>query len=533
MDARVLPLALSVALAGCFSPSVSTGSAGGTDSANETETSSSTVNPTDGSSTTGITGMTGSPTTTMADTDTSVDADSSTNDTSSMDAPPIIESFAVNGSTTPAEMGEGGMILLEVEAIDDLGITMVEFFDGDVSIGVVNREPYEWQQLVTSADTGSHTYRAVVTDTGDQTDESEVVTLSVNVVGGEVEFLRQQLFVGSDTIAVINGGVNNASPDRVFLGAKSDANNGHIMAFTPELSQIWSHAVPRSVSSAPIITDGALWSPQTNTSTLRYEYHRLSPETGVTIDIVQFDTEAEDSNDLIIGGAFATSVGNGCLLRSSLLSVAFYDSELEQLKGQLGGASAPPKIVNDDGTGFIATIGGGSGNGDCSQDAVFCARRYQDDGEVQWTAGLDDVSQPRFAAPDGHGGAFAVGRLASGSSGGDGFRVFAIDHRGVLTAQSHLEPGTDYYISDIAADGQGGFVVSGEEGGYSTGNAFVARYDSGFDEIRRQDTIISGTDSFAASLDVSGSAVYVYGLEDLSPDFVAITGDAWLARITL
>lgn len=102
------------------------------------------------------------------------------------DNPPEVTGFTVNGSTTPPELSVSGTVTLDLDAIDDIGIDRVEFYDGDQLVATTDASPYVAEVLLTSSNNGVHQYSATVFDTAEQSAHAEAVDLSVAIVGGEV-----------------------------------------------------------------------------------------------------------------------------------------------------------------------------------------------------------------------------------------------------------------------------------------------------------------------------------------------------------
>ncbi len=113
--------------------------------------------------------------------------------TGPLDAPPVLTAFTVQSSTMPAEVQVAGLIAFDVDATDDIGIDRVEVYDGDTLVTTTTEIPYVTKLLVTSADNGTHLYSAIAYDTSGQTAHSDPVPLSVNVVGGEILEIREDV----------------------------------------------------------------------------------------------------------------------------------------------------------------------------------------------------------------------------------------------------------------------------------------------------------------------------------------------------
>lgn len=516
MRSSALVLAASV-LTACFSPEVDpNANAEGSGS----EGSSGGV----GSSGAGLEpSTTGNDTETSGDPDTTA-GDSETGTTDPNDAPPVVEAFTVNGSTRPAEVDEGGTITLEADATDDMGVNDVEFFDGDTSLGVVDSAPFELEVPVSSADSGSHTYRAVATDTAGQTGESEEVVLSVNIVGGVIEILREDLFTGVDVLAVINGGLDTEMEDRVFLSAiVDDGGTSQIMAFNDGLSQLWSRTIPGQTPGSPTTQDDQLVVGSTDAESLTLVYYVLSPTTGDTVTSLVLETDAGSGLDIAGSGRVSKSEGR-VIINNSLQHIAAYEASLSE-QAWLANQPTTTDLV---GSGQHLFVSFGSSGVKCATGSDFCVRRYGSDGQIDWTAGLP-VTHPSLLAPHPDGGAFAVVGFSD-----EGYDVFRIQTDGATSLIASLGKDDAQYVSAADADGAGGLVLAGASGGYGTGRAFVTRLRPdgtlGWDQ---RPFFNGGVDSAALDVQVEGAQVYVYGITNNNTDFLSFTGDGWIARLSL
>jgi hypothetical protein len=103
--------------------------------------------------------------------------------------PPQISSFTANGMATDVSFSTSTNVRLHVEASDDVGVTLVEFFDGDVAIGQRSEPPYELGWLVTSQEQGIHQLRAVASDaSGKQAEATLEVSVSTEPGGQRLHY---------------------------------------------------------------------------------------------------------------------------------------------------------------------------------------------------------------------------------------------------------------------------------------------------------------------------------------------------------
>ncbi len=516
MRSSALVLAAAV-LTACFSPEVDP---------------NANADGSDGEPSTGEVGSSGpgpGTSTTANDTETSDDPDTTVGETQTgttdpNDDAPVVEAFTVNGSTRPAEIDEGGTILFEAEASDDVGVAGVEFFDGETSLGVVESAPYELELLVSSADSGSHTYRAVATDTVGQTGESEEVTLSVNIVGGVIEVLREDLFRGSDGLTFVNGGVDAAMDDRVFLNAIVEGGgSSRVIGFNDDLSQLWSQLYAEQTPGRPVTVDGAVIIGGTDNDALTLVYRSLSAETGETTESLIIETDANNTGDLFSYGRVGRSTGS-VVVNNSLQQLAAYDAGLSE-RSWLASVSYTADLSELGENTFVSF---GDTSEDCATATNYCVRRYGSDGQSDWTTGLP-ISQPALLAATPDGGVFAVVGLPDA-----GYEVFRIQPDGTMSSVATLAEDATQYISGARADGSGGLVLAGASGEYGTGRAFVSRLSSDGALIWDQRQFFNGgVDSAALDVEVDGASVFAYGLANNTSDFLSFAGDTWIARLSL
>ena len=498
-------------LVACFSPSVDTDTE--SNDATDSEPGTSSEPPSEPTTTEDPgSASTGSAETGFDETETSP--------TGPDDAPPQFESFTVNGSDTPAEVNEGGSISLEASVSDDLGIASVEFFDGRTSLGIVDTPPYELDVLVSSADSGSHTYRAVATDTGDQSAESEGVMLSINIVGGEVEFLREDLFRGTDFAGLYNGGTNSDIEGRVLLSANEDGSDAsRIIGFDRDLSQQWNRALEEEVVFGPTAGRGSFFIGGSTSDGSLLQYSEINPATGATI---------ETSSQRVQSG-FGLGIlrywNGGLLLRASDSAVSFRNSLVGRDLWQLNVGD----VADIESSSSHAFISIGDNSAECATGSRYCVQKVAPDGVVLWTTGIGNLASGTLAAkPDG--GVFAA--VLGGN--GDGIEIFELGPNGAVESTMVPFPGDTYTVADLDPDGYGGVVVAAAEGPYSDQRAIVIRLNaSGEVEWDQRGILPGNTESSALSAEVKDSKVYVYGLRDMTSSGFGLVGDAWIARLAL
>ena len=92
------------------------------------------------------------------------------------DNPPVV-SLASSATTVTA----AGSITLTAAAIDDRGVSRVEFYEGTTLLGTDTSSPYTQTVTLAQANNGTHTYTAKAYDTANQSATSAAVTVTVNI----------------------------------------------------------------------------------------------------------------------------------------------------------------------------------------------------------------------------------------------------------------------------------------------------------------------------------------------------------------
>jgi hypothetical protein len=506
-------------LVACFSPTVDTDTDAETSNDGSSGSSGSpTTNGSPTSSTTTNTGPTTDPDTTVGPGETS-DTDPSA--TGGDDQPPEFESFTVNGSTSPAEVDEGGTIELEASVTDDIGIASVEFFDGSESLGVVNAAPYELDLVVSSADSGSHTYRAVATDTGDQTAESEEVTLSINIVGGEVLFFREQLFTGSTGLGGPGLSVATTSSGRVLVtGMVSGSVAGRVIAFNDDLSTLWTLELDRATRARPVDLGTRIVVASWVSGTWTYGLHELDDSSSV--DSIAFGVPAGDP---VVGLLGSRAVGgeDGVVVTTGPNELARYSP---MFSGPAWTSTFPADAIITDLDAFAdgALLVHFNTDTPCAGSSNHCIRRIEADGATGWTS--ETAADAVATRPSG--GVVGLARRQSG-----GLSWFEFDSNGQASAPEVVIDEDRAYdeVADVADDGTAGFALTGTFVDGSNDTAIVARYNADGDLIWEQTEVAEASTSMGLSVAVLDEAIYVAGIEDPSVEGLSVLGEAFVAKL--
>ena len=517
---RRLPIALTAFATSCFSPTVDDSQAGGSENAmGATETS------TDTGETTASTDSRGSASGTSsvddADTggsETSVGVETSSTD----DQPPTFDSFTVNGSTSPPEVTLGGSIELNATVTDDDGVASVEFYDGDTSIGLVESPPFELELSMTSIDSGMKTYRAVALDTAGQATESDSIGVSINIVGGTVEVLRENLFVGSDFLNFFNGRISRLGEGRVVATGNlpNDVTGGSVvLVYNEDLSLIAESTLERSAPSGATAFGDEAIVPLVDTEAGSWSYRALNPATGALgSDAATFDLSGFDLFDTV----FPRSANSGTtsVLGTSPNALRAVDDggatlwDLELVSGAVVFDIAPYA----DGS-FAVSYRSAS----CASGTDACVRRVNAAGDTMWTRGLLDEGLHSVAVNDSS-------LLYSASSTGV---VAILDETGESLADSTLDVAAELRIRDIAAAGDG-CVLAVSTGSGTAAEAGVLLLDTELQTQWFADDITPGFAANTWSVVATDDAVFGLGIASVEEgDFGVKTGDAWVARLTL
>lgn len=504
---------------GCFSPEVSTETEMGGGGTGGSTGTSATFGVTEAGS------ETGQPDSDTTDIDPDTTATAGNTDTD--DAPPVFESFTVNGSTEPPEVDEGGTILLAAEVADDVGVASVEFFDGEVSLAVVDESPFELEVVVSSADSGAHVYSATASDTAGQTTSSEEVSLSINIVGGEVLFYRENLFTGGVGLGGAGVSILSTQTGRAIVtGMIVGTATGRVLAFNEDLSSLWTDNEDALLRAPAVDLGTEVLVPSWLDG--EWIYTRRALDSSETTGTLIIDVPVGDPIAGLVGSRAALG-GDGVIVSTLPNRLASYTTALVSGGWTL---SLPDETTISD----LDTLPGGAvvvsfsstlnGNVECASGFTSCIRRVEPDGSVAWTTGVS-AAGPTATRNNGN-----VVTAFPGSSGG--FRYEEFDSNGTELRSQLLEGQEEYAeLEDIATDGAGGFVVVGTVGRQAGRSAIVSRYDSNSTLVWTQDDVADGPDSMGLGVSVYEDAAFVCGIENLETTGFSTNGDVFAAKLRL
>lgn len=530
IHSRALLTTLStLALGACFDPGIAPGGSGG--SASETEG----------------TGTDPTSTTTSPDTDTD-GAEGQADSTGAVDAPPELTAFTVNGSTTPAEQQTTGMVAFDVDATDDVGIDRIEIYDDGELVATVTNAPYQTELLLSSADNGTHTYSAIVFDTAGQTDESEVVALSVNVIGGAMLELREDIGdgqigiwgIGAPKVAMLANG-NVIVTGMARLASVPELRTGLLTrGYSSELSLLWSEdhgppaggmvqnyvgfSAPSIGASGQIAYVGgtAVMAPGVNGLTV----FSLDTRTGALAATDELWTGGGSPSYVPVS---AESRGN-VFATAGIAEVARYSEDLamEHWRSPPLGAGVFELASTSQGGALALFVGSG-----CAPGAVICLCKLSPEGDVLWTRAVAEdtaAGLPTRPTTSSEGHVAVVKPVDDGS-----IVVLVFDDQGDELASNVLERGGDLYPQSATYTPDGDLVVVGSRTDLDAPIAWATRLrEDG--NVRWDQTYEVGTsESVITGVATSPSGrLYVAGHADpFDSEFLTSGAHAWVAELAL
>lgn len=479
--------------------------------------------------------------------------DEGVDDTGPFDAPPVLTAFTVQSSTMPAEVQVAGLIAFDVDATDDIGIDRVEVYDGDTLVTTTTEIPYVTKLLVTSADNGTHLYSAIAYDTSGQTAHSDPVPLSINVVGGEILEIREDVAdaympVGLGYPRVVSDETGDVHVTLTTLPDALDRSHVRALGYSSTLSLLWESSldpVGSSVIAAahPITTStgellvGAVFdvSPVGNDT---MGLNRANVSTGEPLEPLLL---AGTNGDFVFPVTAELPSGNIVLAPEpnvleargpDLASVSWTEEQFPALPddtvGQLGMLG-----LDVDGAGnllltFVAP------ESTCGENEVACIRKLSPDGTTLWTRPASSMGSLSFmpARFDRNGRA-----ITAWAAGSEGALVNVYGGDGTLESSFQALRGPEIFAQDLAVDAQGNVLLVGyqDDGLFE---AWAARLSPTGEVLwsRTYDVLEPGELGAA----VTGIAVttdgraYVVGVSEMTiPGPFAYAGKVWAASIKL
>ncbi len=478
--------------------------------------------------------------------------DSSEESTGPEDLPPQILSFTIDGSTTPAEQHNAGVILLDVDATDDIELDRVELYDGPTLIATLPDSPYQAEILLSSADNGTHEYTARAIDSAGQSADSAQIVKSVNILGGMILELREDI---GEVYAPLLDPVPRltvADDGDVVVTYTSVPNilgrtNLEARRYQSELSLVWDATLN------PIGTSVFAMSPPVLTSTgellvggrerltdpaSRMMIYRADASTAEPGDPLTLATNDNGLGFPVVGetadGLFLSPSLNVAELRALDLAETIWSQT--QFSDEFDDAQAVRGITGIDVDDGFTLVTFAPATPVCAETNYPCVRLLAPDGSTLWTrpvAGIEPLTRPLTARFDPAGNA-----ITAWASNFNGLRVVIYDNGGEQVTEFELFVGEDSLASfDLAVDPQGCLIVVGllSNDGYHPWAARVTQqgeivWSTIYDELEHGEF-----GSLVSDIAISNDGrAYVSGISTLSQDdLFEFSGVGWLAEIDL
>lgn len=395
-------------------------------------------------------------------TDASVGTTDSGASSGDTDLPPEITSFTVNGSKSPAEIDVSGQVMLDADASDDIGIDRVEFYDGEQLIAASTASPYRVEVLFSSANNGAHSLWARAIDTSGQEGTSNSVDFSVNIIGGQILEIRENIgevisifLLTSPRISAEGSSVHIAA--RAQDPADSSADGFAYWAYDSDLSLVhrsqspgsgedseYNAATPPnlSASGSHVLVGGAAALAEGDRTVM------FSIDT-TTSDIQRVDLEATDG---VRPTPLAIDSEGNVLLCPTHGQVVKYSPDMSRQiwTNSIGDLSTVSTfLLIDEDNNVLVTFA----TAECSPTSTWCVRKIRPDGDTEWTRGIADIPIGAALSPSGEL-AVATGFSAPPST------IDVIDRNG---ESQRLWQSDDSLrtITNIAYDPQGNLVTVG------------------------------------------------------------------------
>ena len=515
----LLPILSALALSACFDPMIEPG--GSDDSGSEgttTEPTGTTIDPDEGQ------------------------ADS----TGATDAPPVITAFTVDGSTMPQELQASRLVAFDVDAMDDVGIDRIEIYDGDTLLATVTEIPHRTEILLSSADNDSHSYSAVAIDTAGQSAESEVVPMSVNIIGGAILDIRED--IGSFRLSPSIGAmprivIDHAGEVTIFAGVREDVVEDprfglSAISYTDTLSLLWADTQWPS-ENGPYVTFTNFGKPTYDTgSDSWWSGIGLFGDDELMRAVAFFDSQSEGITQLESIGP-ASGLFTSPLALDSTGAVILSEGGQLQKRATLDGTPdwtvelgtevfvMDILVASDDS--IIVTL---TGNGDCLPGALRCVYRLSPNGAVLWTRPAPTSTASALGVALSPEGNVALAGLSDGPA-----RLIVYDENGSMITDRLIAEERRHEVRDIAYDAQGMLVIAGDlqdDLGDGDREAWAGRFDE------QGDPIWFHVYPFDSDRGVTGLAtdaegkLFAVGWENrFEQDLLGWSGTGWVAELSL
>ncbi len=520
----------------CFAPNQpvedETEGSGGTESGGSSSTAAATVTGTPTQ-----TGPTSGPGSSTDPTDGPTSAPTTEDESSTgigEDAPPVFESFTVNGSTRPTQVDASGFVVIEADVSDDVGVARVEFLVDDMVVATDEEAPFTAEHLVTSVDSGVGDYRARAFDSAGQSAVSEEVSLGVNIPGGEQLVIRRDIFEMTSGFGINHGGLALDDNGGVYLFGTRPGNTGHVLKYNASLSQLWDSDQPAPLGAGAVAPSGSaelvlcrrldIGSPPH-----AWEYAHLDRRSGAQVSTASHPISLAPGEQTL-GARFAENGSGDVYATRAPDSLTLRDPELSGERWTLPiGGSASVQIIDLDVIGtddVVLSVISGDGT-ECATGANKCLVRVRADGTVAWTTGLESTTN---GLP--HSGVASDGTIFTALGTNSGMRLYVVGPDGDVVLETVKRPLQQRTVQGLVVDPQDNIVVAGAVGPLGDRTAWVARFDGDADVLWESELLLPDAELFDVEVSDSGR-LYVMGTEDQTNAGFGTAGDAFIAEFAL
>ena len=463
--------------------------------------------------------------------------------TGANDEPPEIVSFTIDGSASPPELEHSGLILLEVDAVDDIGIDRVEFREGEKLLATVTSPPFRHELLVSSATNGTRLLSATAYDSADQSDVSDVIPLSVNIAGGMLLELRESIATVSAALRFTGvPKVTSNSNGRIVLTSRIPldpfGNAIYASLYDPSLSLIWGHeyASPNAVNAG----ESGYYRPSMHSSDTQIVFGGVRRNAGedafYTIYVLDSATGLLDSthvtrgqDDFVPGHQPVVPTPEGWLYATvdrNRVGKLSGDLSTEEWRTEPLGNTILHLAATPSG-GVVATLQGQ----ECSASEDICIRSFSSSGDTLWTR---VIAQDESLYSSYWGTQPAVspsGTVAVPYNSEKANHILVFDDTGKELPPIELPEGSLPF--EIAFTDFGTVVVAASDSVTTPFDAMVAHYELTGAEIWVESFSIGASDSGATGITTTGDGrLYVAGFAGSGSPTESLT-DAWIAEIRL
>lgn len=523
----------------------------------DTDTGSTTSVDVTMSTTAADASTTGEPTTVTdpSTSSTTEAADTSTSTGVPVDELPVV-TLTVAGQTRPEALAGADLVPLEAEASDDGSIDRVEFFRDGELVATDDEAPYATDVLLTSLDNASIDFHAVAYDDAEQSADSDIISLEVDVIGANIVHVATDVLQAGGLAYAPGGGVQLGSDGSVYVATSTlddDASAFGLRAarVSADLSTVdWEVRVPEValpdgdqilVTGEPLLVESAdrlLIAGTTFPSAgPDYEATVLSVALdGSSASVPYSETGVDDSSFNIPG--LVAGPPNDIILHGP-------GETLSRISAGVPVWQVPTVSWNVSNLG--ATHMSSDAGGDILLDALECSgdpcawtvhKIAAADGVQAWENTLSveiDTSDyhvgASVTAPNGDV-VLAYGQSAAAS--GD-IQLVRWDAAGNSLGTVSLDSGDDSFtVADVEFDAQGQLVILGSRITDDGADANLLRV-SPEGTVRWSRSFGFGSErdlSLAFALDERGRAV-VSGLADPQTGFLVFSASLWLAIVDL